>query len=98
MDYHVLWSNEAELTFENNLKYLEREWNTVTILAFIDRVDDILKKISSNPKLFPRYRKKDNIHKCVITRQITVYYKINNSSITLLTFWNTYQDDNKPKF
>lgn len=63
MDYHVLWSNEAELTFENNLKYLEREWNTVTILAFIDRVDDILKKISSNPKLFPRYRKKDNIHK-----------------------------------
>jgi plasmid stabilization system protein ParE len=98
MDYHVLWSNEAELTFENNLKYLERAWNTKTILEFIDRVDDILKKISSNPKLFPHYRKKDNIHKCVITRQITVYYKINKSSITLLTFWNTYQDDNQPKF
>lgn len=98
MAYDIIWSEEAENTFENNLEYLERDWNTTTILAFIDRVDDVLMKISSNPKLFPHYKKQVNIHKCVITRQITVYYKVESSSITLLTFWNTFQDDKKPKF
>ncbi|HTN20047.1 MAG TPA: hypothetical protein VL125_06210 [Pelobium sp.] len=44
MNYHILWSNEAELTFENNLEYLEREWDTKTIINFIDRVDEILEK------------------------------------------------------
>jgi plasmid stabilization system protein ParE len=98
MTYHILWSNEAEITFENNLVYLEKEWSPSTILKFIDRTDDILNKISSNPKLFPYHKKKENIHKCVITRQITVYYKVNKDSITLITFWNTYQDNRKPIF
>ena len=58
MTYHILWSNEAEITFENNLVYLEKEWSPSTILKFIDRTDDILNKISSNPKLFPYHKKK----------------------------------------
>jgi plasmid stabilization system protein ParE len=98
MNYHILWSKEAEITFENNLDYLEKEWNARTILQFINRTDDILNKISHNPKLFPQYRKRDNIHKCVITHQISVYYKVNRDSITLITFWNSYQDYKKMKF
>lgn len=98
MSYSILWSEEAENTFENNLDYLEKQWNTTTIVAFIDRVDDVLMKISFNPKLFPLYNKQVNIHKCIITRQITVYYKVESASITLLTFWNTFQNDDKPKF
>ena len=45
MSYSILWSEEAEITFENNLNYLEREWTTTTLVEFIDRVDDILIKI-----------------------------------------------------
>jgi plasmid stabilization system protein ParE len=98
MVYQILWTNEAEITLENNLEYLEKKWNVATIIKFIERVNDILEKISVNPKLFPLYRKKDNIYKCVITRQITIYYKINSSDLIILSFWNTYQDDNKSKF
>lgn len=98
MTHGIIWSNEAEHTFENNLEYLERDWNKKTMISFIDRVDDVLKKISFNPKLFPLYKKHVCIHKCVIIRQITVYYKVESTSIILLTFWNTFQNDDRIKF
>lgn len=98
MIYDIIWSNQAEITFYKNLDYLKEEWNRKTIIAFINRVEDILKKISLSPKLFPVYRTDESIHKCVVNRQITVYYKITESSIILLSFWNSYQDPKKPKF
>jgi hypothetical protein len=58
MIYDIVWSNQAEITFYNNLEYLEEEWSRKTILDFINRVEDILQKISLNPKLFPAYREK----------------------------------------
>ena len=32
------------------------------------------------------------VNKVVITKQITLYYKIDSEKLELLRFWNTYQD------
>jgi len=49
-----------------NIKHLSKSWNLSTINDFLDRVDEIIKNIVSNPKLYTVYRKKDGVHKCVI--------------------------------
>jgi plasmid stabilization system protein ParE len=92
----INWTPEAERTFSQNLEYLAYRWNNQVITDFINKVDDSLQIIALNPKAFPLHKSTLDIHKCVITPQITVYYRIvNNDFIDLLTFWNDYQDPEK---
>lgn len=75
----INWTPEAERTFLQNLEYLAYKWNNTAIINFINKVDDPLQVIASNPEAFPLHNSKLNIHKCVITSQITVYYRIVNT-------------------
>ena len=86
----ISWSPQAKLSYFNILEYLHKEWSNKEIKKFVDRTENTLKIISKNPALFVRSPKKD-IHKGFITKQISLYYKINLEDIILLTFWNNSQ-------
>ncbi|HVS91108.1 MAG TPA: type II toxin-antitoxin system RelE/ParE family toxin [Mucilaginibacter sp.] len=94
----INWTPEAERTFSQNLEYLAYRWDNSVVLGFIQKVDDSLQAIISNPQAFPAHNSTLHIRKCVVTPQITVYYRIvNDSTIDLLTFWNNYQNPEKLK-
>lgn len=98
MSFRIDWSAEAEETFNSNLNYLEKDWNQQVIDNFTYRVKEILVKIQSDPHLFPNYQFNSNIHKCIVTEQITLYYEVmDGSTIKLITFWNVYQNPKKLK-
>ena len=87
----VIWSPQAKKDYWQNIDYLGAEWSFQDVVNFLDKVDNtialLVKKniefISTNYK---------NVNKVVITKQITLYYRINSDTIELLRFWNTYQD------
>ncbi|WP_414684719.1 type II toxin-antitoxin system RelE/ParE family toxin [Mucilaginibacter sp.] len=92
----INWTPEAERTFSQNLEYLAYRWNNKVVIEFINKVDESLLIIASNPKAFPLHSSTLHIHKYVIVPQITVYYRIvNDHIIDLLTFWNNYQNPDK---
>jgi len=93
----VLWSTEAIYTFEQNITYLQNEWNEGVIESFINKVDDAIVLIGQNPLLFPTLNKKKQIHRCLVVKQITLYYKIEGNQVHLLTFWNNYQNPKRLK-
>jgi hypothetical protein len=97
MNYKVFWSQEAEETFKQNILYLEYEWTEAVIENFINRTEDSINTIRANPLLFPKINKKKNIHKCLVVKQVSLYYVIEGNSINLLTFWNNYQNPKKLK-
>jgi hypothetical protein len=97
MNLEVIWLQEAEDTFNQNLEYLEREWPPGVRLAFIERVKNVLTIISNSPNQYPIYRKKDLVRKCVVHPRITLYFKVKDQRIFLLTFWNNYRDPKKLK-
>ena len=98
MIYRINWTSEAEVTFNQNLEYLSKEWDQIVLNLFLDRVEEVLEKIKSNPKLYPLHSRQDKIHKCVIHERIVLYYKVvDGDLIDLLTFWNTYQDPGRLK-
>lgn len=93
MSLRVFWTKESEFTFNDNIDYLTKEWNSTAINNFLDRVDEVVENISKHPKLYPLHRKKTNIYKCVVNDHITLYYRIiNKDRIDLITFWNTHQN------
>jgi plasmid stabilization system protein ParE len=95
----VIWTPEAAETFKLNIDYLQVEWEDQVALNFLDRVDEVVETIKSNPEIYPSINKKDNIRRCVIVKQISLYYKIvSNKQIDLLTFWNSYQNPERIKF
>ena len=94
----IFWTKEAEATFAENISYLEREWNADVIENFILKTENILSSIKKNPFLFPVVSKEKNIHKCIVVKQVSIYYKIKSEQIDLLTFWNNFQNPKKLKF
>ncbi len=58
MSYRLNWTSESEKTFNQNLEYLSKEWNVVVLNQFLDRVEEVLEKVKSNPKLYPSIDRK----------------------------------------
>ena len=97
MSWKVFWTTEAEDTFTDNVFYLEREWNQTVIENFIRKTEEIIATISLNPKVFPLVNKRKTIHKSLVVKQISLYYRVVENRIELITFWNNYQNPKKLK-
>lgn len=87
----IIWSPQAKRDYWQNIEYLEVEWTSADVIRFIEKVDHILDLLSQRNIEFISTNYLD-VHKVVITKQITLYYKINDGTLELLRFWNTYQD------
>ena len=89
----VIWTPEASETFNSNVDYLLIEWGDQVTSDFLNRVDEVVGSIKSNPKIYPLVNKNEQIHRCVVVKQITLYYRVISSErIDLLTFWNNFQN------
>ncbi|MFV8358412.1 type II toxin-antitoxin system RelE/ParE family toxin [Flavobacterium sp. XS1P32] len=87
----IIWSPQAKKDYWQNIEYLEAEWSFQVVVNFINKVDDTIALLHKKNIEFISTNYK-NVNKVVITKQITLYYKINSNTIELLRFWNTYQD------
>lgn len=94
----IIWSANAVSDYEQNIDYLLSEWGIKATQEFINEINSALKKISKMPEMFPmsNYR---NVRKCVIRKQITIFYKINSEGkIEIVRVWNNKQNPEKLKF
>ncbi|MEQ9423684.1 MAG: type II toxin-antitoxin system RelE/ParE family toxin [Cyclobacteriaceae bacterium] len=94
----VVWTAEAEKTLDQNLQYLESNWNLKVINNFLDRVDHTINLISEHPLMYPTYKEFKDIRKAPVTKQIILYYKVSPGSIELLSFWNAFQNPTSMSF
>jgi len=97
MIHIVEWMPEAEITFNENIEYLAKKWNLEVIISFLDRVDEVINHIGENPFLYPSYKEYKDVRKCPVTKQITLFYRIKETQIHLLTFWNNFQHPDRLK-
>ncbi|HLP52396.1 MAG TPA: hypothetical protein VK154_16020 [Chitinophagales bacterium] len=94
----VFWTAEAEESFSQNITYLEENWNEEVIGKFIGKTEEAISTITKHPTLYPIINKQKGIHKCLVVKQIALYYRVHNNRIDLLTFWNTFQNPKRLKF
>lgn len=94
---NVLWSTNAIDSFNQNVTYLQEEWSQKVVEEFLDKVDEAVASISTYPLAFPIYGKHKNIRRCLIVKQITLFYRIKNQQIELLLFWNNYRNPKRLK-
>ena len=85
-------SGRAKLKLEKLLEYLEVEWSSGVKNNFISKLDKTIEVIQSNPDIFPKTEVVKGLHKCVITKQTTLYYRTKGSRIEIVTIFDTRQD------
>lgn len=83
----VVWSPEAEESFDEIIQYLEARFGDLSVTKFILHVQDVLSEIAKFPFLFEAAHQND-VRKGFVSRQTTLYYRVQNEKIELLSFWN----------
>jgi plasmid stabilization system protein ParE len=96
MAYKVIWSPQAELTFENVITYLTENWTNKQIENLLVRTNKLINLISKNPFLF-KGSVKQNMHEVLITKHNLLLYQINETElkVELLAFFDTRQHPKK---
>lgn len=98
MALEIKWSKRADLSFDRIIDYLEGEWGEKVTKAFVRKVYDFLDILSEFPEIGSLQLQEKGIRGFPISKQITVFYKINKQIIIILDFFDTRQDPEKRKF
>ncbi|MGY4383270.1 plasmid stabilization system protein ParE [Pedobacter sp. UYP24] len=93
-DYSIIWSPTAKISYYQIMEYLDDKWTLKELKSFVNRTEEVIDHIYENPLLYP-YSKKSDTHKCVVVKQVSLFYRLKNDCIELLVFWDTRQDPAK---
>lgn len=88
----VVWSENAEITFDLIVAYIEAKFGTLSAKKFIKKVDSVVRSISNQPYIYKRTSFNNKVRKAVINKQCSLFYEINEETIMLSYFWDNRQE------
>ena len=95
--YKIIWTDEALKNLTGIIDYLEHRWTEREIKNFAKLLDRQLNLIQSNPDLFPTSPTSDRLRKCVLSKQTTIYYRLDNDEIRIITLFDNRQNPKRLK-
>lgn len=91
VSYNIVWSPSAKLTYMQVLEYLYQEWTEKEIRFFMLRTNEVIKHITTTPLLYP-YSKESDTRKCVVVKQVSLFYRLKELQVEILMFWDNRQN------
>ena len=74
------------------LEYLELNWSIKVRNEFEEKLDSCIKTLSLMPESCPKSEGRKKHHKCVVTKQTTVFYRFDEEKIDITLIVDTRQD------
>ena len=92
MNFKIEWTFLAEDSYLEEIEFVFFKWNKKEVEKFENLVENELKRISLNPKIGKL--KNLTIYSLVISKQTTIFYRINDESVSveILLFWNNQKN------
>lgn len=91
----IIISKTAKRKINNLFEYLIENWNLKVKSDFVKKLDRSINIIQLNPESFPVSKNKIGLHKCVVAKQTTLFYRFNSKRIVIVTIFDTRQNPNK---
>lgn len=95
-DYEIIWTDLALEELEDTVEYLERKFSIREKDKLGDEIERILSIINHNPNIFP-VSNKGKVRQAVIMKFNSMYYRIIENQIQILSFFSNRQSPNKRK-
>lgn len=96
--YRVLWTDHALDELSTTVEYLQQNFTDREIRNLSEKIESTLRLASANPKLFPEVEERIGVRRVVIARFNTMYYRVTNNQIEILSFFSNRQAPEKRKF
>ncbi len=93
--YKLIWSDEALNNLKGIINYLEINWTNREIKKFAQLLEKQLLRIKENPFLFAESDKSNGLRRSVLSKQTTIYYRINDNDIRIISLFDNRQNPNK---
>jgi len=93
--YKVIWSQEAYKNLEAIINYFEARWTQHELRKFVVKLEKRIILITQRPQIFPLTHSRGNIRRSVLSKQTTIYYKVRQMSIEIVSLFDTRQDPDK---
>lgn len=94
--FEILWTDLALEELSETVEYLKREFSQKEIDNLGDEIERICSIISQNPNIFP-HSDRLKTRKAVILKFNTLYYRIMNDKVEILSFFSNRQSSKKKK-
>ena len=95
--YKILWTDFALKELENTIEYLEEIWTEKELQNLALNIEETLKLISQNPELFQVSEIKKDIRRAIILSHNTMYFRVKNNQIEIISFFSNRQNPKKRK-
>lgn len=93
--FKIIWTDRALSDLRSIVTYLEENWTVKEIQKFARLLDLQLNRLIIHPFLFPESNKFKKIRKSFLTRQISIYYRVINSEIQIISLFDNRQNPKK---
>ena len=94
--YNIFWTPNAKKELEKTLEYLEKNFTDRELKKLAVKIEEITELISHNPHIFPLSDNK-KVRKTVILKFNTMYYRVLNEDVEILSFFSNRQSPTKRK-
>ncbi|MCU0447720.1 MAG: type II toxin-antitoxin system RelE/ParE family toxin [Microscillaceae bacterium] len=85
MPFKVIISNRAEANLDAIMQYLNENWSAQVRCNFLTTLSTKLEYLSEMPFMYPESKLKAGVRKCVITKQVTLYYRVEEDRVEIIT-------------
>lgn len=88
----VYLSSLAEFKLIKLTEYIEEEWGTPSKNKFLEKLTQKFDQISLQPESSPLTEEFDSVYWSVVTHQCSLYYRIRDNEIEIITITDNRQD------
>jgi plasmid stabilization system protein ParE len=92
MALDIRWTTRADVKLDHLIIYLESEWGKSVVNAFMKKLYDFLEILSEFPEIGSMQYPEKNIRGFSLTKQISIFYKIDENQIILLDLFDNRSD------
>lgn len=80
----IIWSDLAQEYYLKILEELFEKWNITIVNRFENEIITLISKISEFNHICPK-SKISSLHKCLVNKNISLIYRIENNTIEIVT-------------
>jgi plasmid stabilization system protein ParE len=92
MSFEVLYTPTAKVTLNTVYTFIQIKFGERIAFQFLKKAEKTISLIAENPLMFKALTNNSNIRVGLITKQCSLFYRVTDSSIQLLYFWDNRQE------
>lgn len=92
---NVVWTEQAETSFNAITDYLIASWTTEIAANFVDLVEHTIALILEHSEMFKISSYDNQSREAIITKHTTMFYRVVNDTIEIEYFWGNYNNPKK---